>query len=151
MGDIAMFKLAKPVRFNKYVQPACLPSGSTPVGSTCYVTGWGKTRHPGSMMSVLQQGGLKVVSSRTCETHNRRGGLQIAVTKGMVCAGSGGSSLTTGCHGDSGGPFVCNVGGKWELHGVVSYGSDQCKSTDSYTVFARMSYFRTWVEKNMRS
>jgi len=150
-NDIAMFKLAQPVQFNQYVKPACLPSGSAPVGTKCYITGWGKTRHPGSMTSVLQQGALTVVDSRTCESHNRRGGIPIAVTSAMVCAGSGGSSRTSGCHGDSGGPFVCKVGGKWELHGAVSYGSGTCESTKSYTVFARISHFRSWVEQNMRS
>lgn len=150
-NDIAMFKLAQPVRFNKYVQPACLPTGDAPVGSTCYITGWGKTRHPGSMTSLLQQGGLKVVDRRTCESHNRRGGIPIPVTQAMVCAGSGGSSRTSGCHGDSGGPFVCNNGGKWTLQGAVSYGSGECKSTQSYTVFANAYHFKSWIEQNMRS
>merc|ERR1719495_924978 len=29
------------------------------------------------------------------------------------------SATRSGCHGDSGGPFVCKIGGRWELHGAV--------------------------------
>ena len=64
----------------------------------------------------------------------------------MICAGYGGSSRLSGCHGDSGGPFVCNIGGKWELHGAVSWGSGTCDSKKSYTVFARVSEFRNWID-----
>jgi len=148
-NDIAMFKLSKPVKFGKYVQSACLPSG--PASGECYITGWGKTRHPGSMTSVLQQGKLKVVASGVCQRHNQAGGIPIPVTSAMVCAGDGGKSPTSGCHGDSGGPFVCRNGGVWELHGAVSYGSGTCESTKSYTVFANIFHFKSWVEGNMRS
>ena len=54
----------------------------------------------------------------------------------MVCSGSGGKSRTTGCHGDGGGPFVCLIGGRWELYGTVSYGSNDCQSIKAYTVSA---------------
>jgi len=148
-NDIAMFKLARPVQFGKYVQPACLPNG--PAKGNCYITGWGKTRHPGSMTSILQQGKLNVVNDRICEQHNRRGGIPIAVTSAMVCAGSGGAKRTSGCHGDSGGPFVCENGGVWSLHGAVSYGSNTCTSSKSYTVFADVNYFKSWVQQNMQS
>jgi len=150
-NDIAMFKLSKPVQFNKYVQPACLPSGPPPVGSSCMITGWGKTRHPGSMTSVLQQADLTIVDARTCERHNRRGGIPISVTSSMVCAGSGGRSRKSGCHGDSGGPFVCQSGGTWYLTGAVSYGSGECKSSQSYTVFANVYQFKSWIQRNMQS
>merc|ERR1711894_197121 len=55
-NDIAMFKLSKPAQMGKYVKTACLPSVDPPVGSKCYITGWGKTHHPGSMTRTLQQG-----------------------------------------------------------------------------------------------
>ena len=114
-------------------------------------SGWGKTRHPGSMTSVLQQADLDVIDDRTCESHNRRGGIPISVTSAMVCAGSGGRDRKSGCHGDSGGPFVCQVGGQWELHGAVSFGSETCQSTKSYTVFANVYHFKSWIQQNMRS
>ena len=67
----------------------------------------------------------------------------------MVCSGDGGNTRKSGCHGDSGGPFVCQIGGRWELHGAVSHGSPRCASTETYTVFARVAYFKKWIDNVM--
>ena len=50
--------------------------------------------------------------------------------------------------GDSGGPFVCNEGGKYVLRGAVSWGHSQCR-TDHFTVFARVSSFIGWINNKM--
>ena len=59
----------------------------------------------------------------------------------MICAGDGGQSNIGGCHGDSGGPFVCEIDNRWELHGAVSWGHGSCESERMYTVFARVNFF----------
>jgi len=146
--DIALFKTATPIIFNKYVLPACLPSGEPPVGTECYITGWGKIRHPGSMHSYLQQAKMNVVSNAVCHKKNFAA-IRIPVTSRMICGGDGGKTIISGCHGDSGGPFVCKMNGKWELHGDVSHGSSRCSSKDTYTVFARTIYFKKWIEQSM--
>ena len=67
----------------------------------------------------------------------------------MICGGSGISNQAGGCQGDSGGPYVCNEGDKeekWVLRGVVSWGDTMC-DTEHYTVFARVSSFRKWIDK----
>ena len=38
-NDIALFQLEKPIQFNKYVSPVCVPAADPPVGTTCYITG----------------------------------------------------------------------------------------------------------------
>ena len=48
--------------------------------------------------------------------------------------------------GDSGGPFVCNEGGRWVLRGAVSWGHQNCR-TDYFTVFARVSTFVNWINQ----
>jgi len=147
-NDIAMFKLKKPATLGKYVKTACLPKNEIPVGTKCYITGWGKTHHPGSMVRFLQQGVLPVVSNEVCYQKNHKI-IPIPITKAMICGGSGGTVTTSGCHGDSGGPFVCQVDGKWELHGSVSHGSPRCKSTETYTVFSRTHTFLSWIQETL--
>jgi len=149
-NDIAMFKLEKPVVMNDHVSPACLPSKKAPVGSKCYITGWGKTHHPGHMTQFLQQGLLPVVSNEVCHEKNKHR-IPIPITEAMICGGSGGTVATSGCHGDSGGPFVCNIDGVWELHGSVSHGSPVCKSTETYSVFSRTYHFLEWIHNKMET
>jgi len=148
-NDIALLKLRTPVVFNKYVKPICLPKGNVPVGTECYITGWGKIVHPGRMFEKLQQAVLPVVSNRQCEEKNRKR-IPIPVTDAMICGGDGGSTRRSGCHGDSGGPYVCKVNGVWELHGAVSHGSPVCKSTETYTVFARVFHFLGWIKDTVQ-
>lgn len=102
----------------------------------------------GPMAQVLQQGKLPVVSQKTCRDLNTPN-INIPVTDAMICAGSGGVSNLSGCHGDSGGPFVCEAGGKWYLQGAVSHGSSHCNSTETYTVFSKVTHFRDWIDEMM--
>jgi len=149
-NDIAMFKLSRPAKLGKYVKTACLPSQDPPVGTKCYITGWGKTHHPGSMTRMLQQGLLPVVSNKACYKKNNVF-IPIPITSAMICGGDGGISRLSGCHGDSGGPYVCNISGRWELHGSVSHGSSVCSSTQTYTVFSRTNHFKKWIQTTMSS
>lgn len=53
-SNIAVLQLAKPVSFKDYIQPVCVDSNndrSFPIGSQCWVAGWGqgsKSRGMGS-------------------------------------------------------------------------------------------------------
>eukprot|EP00112_Aurelia_sp_Birch-Aquarium-sp1_P006653 Seg1730.1 transcript_id=Seg1730.1/GoldUCD/mRNA.D3Y31 product="Chymotrypsinogen B" protein_id=Seg1730.1/GoldUCD/D3Y31 len=151
-NDIALIKLSQPARFTDKIKTICLPQHgrSVAVGSTCYITGWGKASHPGSSQDLLQQSPLQVVSQGVCQQVNKAGtGLDIYSS--MICAGYGPRDIRGGCHGDSGGPFVCKNGGQWTLHGAVSWGSGRCSTSDAYTVFARVSQFRNWIDQYIRT
>lgn len=100
----------------------------------------------GPPADTLQQAELPVVEHNTCS--NRNGNLAPVDENTMICGGSGIASQAGGCQGDSGGPFVCEENGKWVLRGAVSWGSRMC-STDYYTVFARVSSFRNWIEQKI--
>ncbi len=67
----------------------------------------------------------------------------------MLCAGVE-NTILSGCHGDSGGPYVClNADGKtYTLHGAVSWGSGQCNARQLFTVFARVTQFRAWIKQH---
>ena len=50
--DVALIKLKKPIKFNNDVRPVCLPRKDFPLGTKCYVTGWGHTRWQGNISPV---------------------------------------------------------------------------------------------------
>ena len=52
--------------------------------------------------------------------------------------------------GDSGGPFVCEEGGRWILRGAVSWGHPKCESKSTYTVYARISSYVEWINKKIK-
>jgi len=153
--DVALIQLNKPATFNNHIQPICLPERDEvpAVGSTCYVSGWGQSvvGRGGPPTQILKQAKLQIVSNRECYDLNTYN-LRIKVTNQMVCAGYGpySSNKNSGCHGDSGGPFVCEGNdGRWVLQGSVSWGSGYCDTREAYSVFARMTELRDWVIQNI--
>ncbi|KAJ7370922.1 Chymotrypsin-like elastase member 3B [Desmophyllum pertusum] len=143
-NDIALIKLSRAADINDRVSPACLPIAdyTVPPETTCYITGWGKIRHPGNSHHTLQQAKISPVSESDCKRKNGYG-----ITRQMLCAGVPGTRLG-GCHGDSGGPFVCkDADGFWVLQGAVSWGSADCNAQRMFTVFARVSVFREWIDQ----
>ena len=67
----------------------------------------------------------------------------------MLC-GSGGETNASGCHADSGGPYVCEIDGRWELHGIASWADSRCNIASFYTGFARVNYYRDWIIRESR-
>lgn len=96
------------------------------------------------MHHVLQQAPMKVIGKKECHNKNYPS-IKVMVTDSMICGG--GSGQISGCQGDSGGPFACEFNGRWVLHGAVSYGSRYCRSSETYTVFARVAEFRGWIKR----
>ena len=101
--------------------------------------------------SVLQQLKVKTISNEDCQTKN---GIFANVTSDMLCVVKHDQENTATnrliCGGDSGGPLVClDKQHQWELHGVVNWASPICDSRYSYSVFARVTFHRRWIEKNL--
>ena len=95
---------------------------------------------------MLQQALLPVLDIPTCMAKLMNAGWGLIITDAMVCGGVPGS-VKSGCHGDSGGPFVCpNTKGRFVLQGSVSWGSPKCDTAEAYSVFARVAKFRNWVD-----
>ena len=106
-------------------------------------------KHTGKHAVILQQSSLKVVGETICSKLNNKD--QKKVTDKMLCAGYGPCDRRIGCHGDSGGPFVCQGDdGKWVLHGAVSWGSSKCDSSQAYTVFAKVAKYVPWIESYVK-
>nr|XP_034493006.1 chymotrypsin-like elastase family member 2A [Marmota flaviventris] len=143
-NDIALLKLATPVTLTDKIQLACLPPAGTilPNNYPCYVTGWGRLQTNGASPDILQQGLLLVVDYATCSSASWWGS---SVKTTMVCAG--GDGVTSSCNGDSGGPLNCQAAdGKWQVHGVVSFGSSLgCNYYRKPSVFTRVSNYIDWI------
>ena len=48
--------------------------------------------------------------------------------------------------GDSGGPLICWKNNEWQLTGIVSWGSTECAAEGLPGVYAKVSYFRYWID-----
>ena len=104
--------------------------------------------HPGYSVRFLQQLALTIQDNVSCARKNT----YTKITDQMLCAANTDVSANqSGCHGDSGGPFVCqNSDGSWTLHGAVSWGSPRCNIKEAYSVFARVGQFRNWIDQKIR-
>ncbi|XP_078380606.1 chymotrypsinogen B-like [Oculina patagonica] len=149
-NDVALLRLAVPVKLDGKVGTVCFPksgSGVSP-GTRCWISGWGTERFNfwgwAKPPKYLQQANVPVVDSKACA--QKAGSLVHDAT--MVCIGGQGKGA---CYGDSGGPLVCEEGGRWVLRGVASWvGGRKCK-TDNYSMYARVSYFINWINQQIRS
>ena len=103
------------------------------------VTDWGMTSFGSPKSTTLRQAKLNVVDTKACASKNNK--FQKVDGMTMVCATGAGNKQASGCHGDSGGPFVCEEDGRWVLRGVVSWGDHKCRASELYSVFARVSTF----------
>ncbi|CAF0998247.1 unnamed protein product, partial [Brachionus calyciflorus] len=154
LNDIAIIKLAKPVQFNKFIQPACLPHSKVKVFPTkpnleSYAVGWGTLSFgASSMSSTLQNVNLTIYAGSSCKK------VSPSVTKDwsrQICAGEIAGGKDT-CQGDSGGPIFVkdNVNGKekFVLVGLTSYG-DGCALKDLPGIYTRVSFYMNWIQNLM--
>ncbi|XP_068775728.1 transmembrane protease serine 9 isoform X2 [Struthio camelus] len=140
--DVAILELARPLVFNKYIQPVCLPLAvqKFPVGKKCMISGWGNTQEgnvtkPGS----LQKASVGIIDQKTCDfLYN------FSLTDRMICAGFLEGKVDS-CQGDSGGPLACEeTPGVFYLAGIVSWGIG-CAQAKKPGVYSRVTKFKDWI------
>merc|ERR1719412_449953 len=129
MNDIALVwvesKYNQSIHMTDYILPACLPKQSLDsnkvyaVGDHGTVSGWGlldEKDKTGS--STLQHVSVPIVENDKCIRAYRR--LVRMDSKLQFCAGN--DRGQDACAGDSGGPYVKKIDGRFVLLGVVSFG-----------------------------
>jgi len=149
-NDIALLKIrprnSRYIQFSSYVAPACLPSQGTSLlnyrRGHCEISGWGMMEYnntasyPDSVRAAAIQVGA--VTASRC---NRLYGRDVQKT-GKFCAGG----RVDACQEDSGGPLMCQMGGRYHLVGIVSSGKGCGIYPGLYTEVAR---YTDWILQSL--
>ncbi|CBY31060.1 unnamed protein product [Oikopleura dioica] len=125
VNDINLLLLKEAFEITDYVRPACLPQLSEYIpenGVACVASGFGQEGicdenvrfFPTRLKSVV----LEIVDNEICAEKNG-----FDIDNSRLCAAGFQNGRDT-CDGDSGGPLLCDVEGRWTLTGVVSFGLD---------------------------
>ncbi|KAJ8281653.1 hypothetical protein COCON_G00041720 [Conger conger] len=141
--DVALLRLATPVRFGDYALPICLgPKGFTEelveAGPPATVSGWGRVRFQGAESTVLQKVEVPFVDRTECTDSSSE-----RISRYMFCAGYSLREKDS-CQGDSGGPHANRYRGTWFLTGIVSWG-EECAKEGKYGVYTRVSHYYRWI------
>ncbi|NXT23322.1 TMPS9 protease, partial [Syrrhaptes paradoxus] len=140
--DVAVLELARPLVFNKYIQPICLPHAVQPfpVGKKCIISGWGSLQEGNvTKPEILQKASVGIIDQETCNfLYN------FSLTDRMICAGFLEGKVDS-CQGDSGGPLACEVApGVFYLAGIVSWGIG-CAQAMNPGVYSRITKLTDWI------
>ena len=96
-----------------------------------------------SVPSHLMQTRIQIQDSSKCPYRDY-------VEQQQICAG--GSGLTGICSGDSGGPLIREINGKWVLFGITSFSHrDRCAHSSYADGFTRVKYYRNWINEQLKS
>ena len=97
-NDLALFRLARPVEFNEFIQPACLVGPTRNVLVTtedkiCYTVGFGLTA---GMVNAVRLQKLRVVARQPAECNSDTLG-SIRLRSGTVCIGPPMGQIGSSC------------------------------------------------------
>ncbi|WP_433796632.1 S1 family peptidase [Actinoplanes sp. CA-252034] len=133
--DVKLLQLATPVTH----APARIPVASGAVGTATRLIGWGQTcpdRGCGSTPRVANELDTSIVADDRCVGID--GAYEICTDNPRGVAGA--------CYGDSGGPQVRLIDGRWALIGVTSRAGDNspvCATGPS--IYGDLPAIRAWV------
>ncbi|CAL4064927.1 unnamed protein product [Meganyctiphanes norvegica] len=148
-NDFSLLELSTPLNLDSVdpeIRPVCLPSASNPSqyeNVPSVVSGWGTTSSGGSQPNALRDTTVKTMSNSQCNQNYGSG----TILNSMICAANPGRDS---CQGDSGGPLVRNVGGYFNLIGVVSWGYG-CADSRYPGVYSRVTNAINWITTTSRS
>lgn len=149
--DIAVLKLDRAVRYSSNIIPVCLPPNGFKFESWYgVVTGWGKTDPALSNRygtRLLQKVDVPVINNEECEKWHRTRGINLKIFPEMMCAGYE-DGQKDACVGDSGGPMVIFLNGRWALAGITSAGFG-CAQSRQPGIYHRVSHTVNWLLANI--
>jgi secreted trypsin-like serine protease len=132
--DWGLLELARPVRFNDHIQPACLPREPIVTrgrSARCFLVGvgavgFGPKPGPNGKYPPI---GPRVVQKLNVEQVKCRGWRIPESDKSRACYTKANNLPGDSCQGDSGGPILClDKRGRWTVTASVSYGTEYCRN-----------------------
>ena len=67
----------------------------------------------------------------------------------MMCAGYKQGGIDA-CDADSGGPLTCKIGGKFQIHGIISWG-EGCGKPRRPGVYTNVKHYLNWIDETISS
>jgi secreted trypsin-like serine protease len=151
LDDVAIIQMDAPAAG---VAPVTLGSANVPQAT---ILGRGRSTVPGSGSSEaqtfdlqLRDATLKLMSDAACakawKHHKGNGGESFNAAR-MLCAIDVGGRvpLSSGCNGDSGGPFYTGTAAAPVVLGLVSWGGSKCGADHLPSVFANAARYRGFL------
>jgi secreted trypsin-like serine protease len=148
-NDIAIIHLATAITTGTGVAFATLPANNNNnfAGTTCVVSGWGRTGSSNTLPDTLQKASIQVISTAQCNTELRGVG---SAWDFHICVFDSANNIGS-CNGDSGGPLNCPLSGSTIVAGVTSWvvssALGNCLQTYP-SVYTRTSTYLTWIADN---
>jgi secreted trypsin-like serine protease len=146
---MAILLLQTTVKFSDFIQAICLHTEATSdlhnPEAGFQVSGWGATENNVRGSNELLYAKLPPVTNSFCERKWKETFRYFYLRPNQICAG--GAEGTDSCTGDSGGPLAANVGGKFYLSAVVSYGTECASGLPA--IYSRVSEFYPFLQENM--
>uniref|UniRef100_A0A224XIH6 Putative trypsin-like serine protease n=1 Tax=Panstrongylus lignarius TaxID=156445 RepID=A0A224XIH6_9HEMI len=145
--DVALVRLAKSVIFRDNILPICLPKrGSIFKGRMGLVAGWGKTdtSYGKTGTNVLHKAVVPILSDEECLRWHKHKNIRIELHREMFCAGHSDGHMDA-CLGDSGGPLIVFLEGRWTLAGITSAGFG-CAVDHQPGIYHNVEQTTDWIE-----
>ncbi|XP_016952777.1 serine protease snake [Drosophila biarmipes] len=150
-NDIAVVRLGKPVTFNEYKHPACLPFvDGRSVGSFIAI-GWGQLeivpRTENKQLQKVKLYNYKTRCSMTADKNEELPEGYNATTQ--LCIGS--SEHKDTCNGDSGGPVLIyhkDYPCMYHVMGITSIGV-ACDTPDLPAMYTRVHFYLDWIKQQL--
>ncbi|XP_074846784.1 coagulation factor X [Carettochelys insculpta] len=145
--DIALIKLKEPIKFSRYIIPACLPDVDFANDilmnqKSGRVSGFGRLFENGRLSTKLKVLEVPYIDRNSCKLSS-----SFRITENMFCAGYGNVSKDA-CQGDSGGPHVTKYKDTYFVTGIVSWG-EGCARKGKYGVYTKVSKLTGWLMKRL--
>ncbi|KAF5274820.1 hypothetical protein FQR65_LT00403 [Abscondita terminalis] len=150
--DLALLQLKNVAGQDFHIMPICLPeSGDQMLGKTGVVAGWGKIKPSVDLTgtNILRSAEVPILNIKECMTWHNAKEIYVELHEEMLCAGHK-DGHKDACLGDSGGPLIVLLRGRWTLAGIISAGFG-CGEPNQPGIYHSVVMSVNWVQSVINS